>query len=170
MARRLHLSANQTAAVACIGGIVAASAYLIEFPMSAARAHGHHGAFWPWAVIMFTLLIGGGAIALLACLDLESGVAAQRWSDSDIDRLRALFNSRLFKALGIGLFIGAVALFIVPHTIPSMHNSPSGWSLYFLGLILLQLRNATRLKPESAERQPTWESLRPLQSSHWGER
>jgi len=170
MARSIHLSANQTAALACIGACVAGSAYLIEFPLSAARAHGHHGAFWPWALTMFALLIGGGAVALLAVLDLESGIAAQRWNDSEIERLRAVCSSRLYTALSIAVFIGAVALFISSLAIAPMHNHSLGWALYFPGLILLQLRNATRLKPESAVRQPTWESLRPLQSSHWGER
>ncbi len=117
---------------------------------------------------MFILFIVGAAVVFLAVLDLESGIAAQRWSEPDIERLRSLFNSRPYKALSIGLIVIFIGFFAL--TVHSSHMNQSFWSFWLLIQTLLQLRNATRLKPENAERKPTWENLRPLQSNHWGER
>ena len=167
MARRINLSAAQlsamqTATLSCIGGLIAASGFLAEFPTTAHR-HVHDGAFWFWVWTTFTLMVGGYALAIIAGSDIQNGIAAQRWPDSEISRLRKLLNSPIANALTIAFLVGlVVALF-------GQRYRPIFWSFFALNQTLLHLRNSTR-EPPTKTPGPTWTNLAPLQSQHWGER
>ena len=168
MARRIdlsaaHLSAMQTAALACAGGLIAACGTLVEFPV-AVHKHGHHGTIWPWAVAMMTLFIGGYAVMLFAAVDLESGIAAERWPDREIERVRSLLKSRTVIFLSFAFFIGLLLTFA------TQRYRPLGWGLFALGQTLYQLQIRTREPSSNTPAQPTWTNLAPLQSQHWGER
>ncbi len=113
------------------------------------------------------LLLPGIVIALRALSLLNEGVRLERWSDAQLDAVRAQVQRPLWTAVSGCLFV-LVALswiFARRHSVLS-----TAWLFLWLPLNLISsLRTAVR-KPIARERRPVdWTPSKPLHSEHWGE-
>jgi hypothetical protein len=169
-----HLSAKQTALLGLCGGLISAVGCLAELPLHAAKLHHPNTAFWLWAATGFALMLLGFAIAMFARSELESGIANDRWPDTEVESLRNLVRAPVAMAIPFALFIAMVGLILI-----SRRNTPIFWACFILIQTFTQLSYATRRPPETPSRwlstsTARWpdeiSSLAPIQSQHWGNR
>jgi hypothetical protein len=134
MKRSFDLSAAQLAAVSGLGGLIAASSFLVlDNPWIGPTHHTRHfSALFSLGLVM---LVAGGVLALRSATNLESGIANERWPEAQIDSLRKLSRSRAATILTFALLIGFAALSLF-----TQRFSPIGWSLFLLSITLNALR------------------------------
>jgi hypothetical protein len=111
----------------------------------------------------------GVVISLFAASDLENGIAAERWSQSEIDTVRNFFMSRWTMVITIGIFI--VGLIVSVLFLFRVWNHPNhlGFAFLFMGQTFVGLLRAVK-QPLLASPKPRLNSSAPLQSQHWGGR
>jgi hypothetical protein len=167
MERSLHLSAAQTALLAASGGLVSALGFLT---MYLAPGKGHHHS-WPFVVIVATnlcMVVGGYAISFKAEVSLASGIANGRWSEEDVESIRAKLSGPLWTGL-TGLLLGVALFILFAQALRNWHSQPLPWAFIVLGQSLTRLRGAVR-KPRPSKPGLSWRTLAPIRSEHWGER
>jgi len=168
MRRVLHLSAKQTAGLCVLGGLVAAVGFLLETLARATSVHHpHSNASYLWIAAVLTTDVLGIILALYAYSSLENGIVTARWSDQEIESLRAIVNSRPFNFLNIALLALMVASLVMG--VLSPHRYPIFWAIFILSQSINWMRNAIRRQASNANPQPKWSNLSPLTSDHWGQ-
>jgi hypothetical protein len=164
-----RLSAKQMAAVSGLGGVLAASGFLLPSPRYVATPHPYYP-LWVWATLMFGFLVGGTAVSLVADAKLKEGIGNERWSGDEVDSLRALMGSPLWNllvgALLLGSLLGMIFLF------PAPHHRFGGvtYALMIAGQTVARLTWVGRKPPVDGPRGPVWQGFSPIRSEHWGER
>jgi MFS family permease len=167
MGRCLPLSATQTALLAASGGPVSALGFLTLY-LAPGKGHHHSWSFFAILAMGLGLVVCGYVISFKAEESLASGIANERWNGQDVESIRAKLSGSLFT-VSIGLLLGAGLCVLVAQMFRNWHSQPLAWVFLVLVQGLTRLRSAA-LPPRASSSGPTWTTLAPIRSDHWGER
>ena len=157
----MKLSARRTAAMIPLGGLVAASGFLL-LPLMRPPRHEPLGGI---AAITFGVLLMGFLISRAGDKRLQRGIIREQWSQTEMDALRGLVISPRFAAVQCVLVL-AFAISILT----TARSRPYGWAIFMLIQSLNYLRIQLQTTSPAMPYQTTWSGLQPLHSQHWGQR
>lgn len=161
--RSLNLSAAQTAIAVGVGNFMICGCFLL---LGLPREHYAHR-FHPFGLIGTSLiLVAVGFFISLRCeSDLKEGIANQRWDSAEIERIRNVFQSGLWKAFSIGLIVAAVVVMCVV----GLHHPALSWIFLVPSMTSSRLTMMTK-RPRTPKPPIDWRSFGPVRSDHWGQR
>ena len=159
---KLSLSDSPTklAVLAALGGPIACAPPLLLRPLN------HSWLFGPYMLFCIVVASVCTILPFKFVTDLRHGVEDERWTEAQLEPLRALFQSRYYTALSVGLFVA----FVIVEFALKQRSLGLGWTcLFFVEMILSQLRFALKRPPSSI--QPNqWHNSAPIHSDQWGRR
>ncbi len=159
---KLSLSDSPTklAVLAALGGPVACGLPLLV------PALNHSWLFGPYMLFCIVAAGVGSILPFKFVIDLRHGIEDERWTEAQLEPLRALFQSRYYAALSVGLF---VAFLFVQFSL-KQDSLGLGWAgLGFVEIILSQLHLALK-RPPSPTPPDQWHHSGPINSEHRGKR
>ncbi len=126
---KLSLSDSPTklAVLAALGGPTACALALLPGPLN------HSWLFSPCLLLCIVVAPVCAILPFKFVTDLRHGVEDERWTEAQLEPLRALLQSRYYTALSVGLF---VAFVIVEFALKQRSLGLGGVCLFFLGMIL----------------------------------
>jgi hypothetical protein len=158
------LSAKQMAAVSGLGGLIAASGFLLPSARHMSPPKAYYP-IWLWTVLMFGFLLVGFGISLLAESKLKEGIGNERWSQDEVVSLRAVLESPWWGGLAIACLAASCVIFAAFYA----HRNV-GYALMLAGQSISRLGIALRRPRDVQPGGTVWQSLSPIRSEHWGER
>jgi hypothetical protein len=125
----------------------------------------HSWLFGPYLLFCIVVVPVCTILPLKFVTDLRHGVENERWTEAQLEPLRALSQSRYYTALSVGLFVA----FVIFEFALKQRSLGLGACLFFLEMILSQLRFALK-RPPSSTPPNEWRDSSPIHSDQWGQR
>lgn len=145
-------------AVALFGALVTGGTFLLISPLIR-FCHGH-GLSEIISVLAVMCLFGGGFyLALNAESELTNGIAAERWTASQLAPIRKVFGSRYIMAASLALIAVGFILFLT-----NLRRSDRLWPFLLLSMSLSRIFAALK-EPRP---RPDSRTYTPIQSDNWG--
>jgi hypothetical protein len=160
MKPRLSDSPTKLAVLAALGGPIACALPLLLGPLN------HSWLFGPYMLFCIVVASVCAILPLKFVTDLRHGVEDERWTEAQLEPLRALLQSRYYTALSVAPL---VAFFIFEFATKQSSLGLGGACLFFLEIILYQLRFALK-RPPSSTPPNQWRNSSPVHSDHSGHR
>ncbi len=132
--------------------------------------HRHNGPQLTFNLLLgstFAIIVIGTLASLFIEQEMKNGIAAERWPDYTIERLRKFLAHPAFTVLRLVLFVAAILCIVV--TFP--RNSIWFWAIFWPELSISRIRGlAHPERPGTSNRlfSPD-EPPKPLHSDHWGD-
>jgi hypothetical protein len=140
MKPRLSDSPTKLAVLAALGGPIAFALPLLLGPLN------HSWLFGPYMLFCIVVASVCTILPFKFVTDLRHGVEEERWTEAQLQPLRALLQSRSYAALSVGLFVA----FVIFEFTLKQRSPDLGWAcLFFLEMILSQLHFALKRPPSS---------------------
>lgn len=160
MKRRLPNSPARLPLLALLSCLIAPVPFLLPWSWL-----NHSWLFGPCLIFCCVVPPACAILPLKFVTDLRHGVENERWTDAQLEPLRAYMESRYYTALSIGLLVAYdICLFLFHQRFEVI----GGVSLFYY-FLLFQFRLALR-RPPSSTQPDQWHNAAPIHSDHRGNR
>lgn len=151
------------ALLSVLGSLIACSVFL-ALPLFSSRMH-HSRLLGGYLVFCLAVFVGATIFSLTSVGTIKQGIENQRWTEAQIEPLRAHLESPYYTALSIGLLVPfAIFEFVLQKRFGGL-----GWGCFLLSQTISQLRIALK-RPRSSNPPIDWHKFTPIHSDHWGSR
>ena len=161
MKLRLPSTPAKLTLVALFGGLMTAAPFLTLLSL-----HTHHpGSGASLARFVFAFLVPmplGFYLAFRAEGDIKNGIAAERWTTSQLAPIRKVFGSRYI--IGVGLVLIAAGLILL---LMNPRHSQVAWPFILASQSLTRIFGALK-EPRTSVPPPDWRNYDPIHSDQWG--
>jgi hypothetical protein len=149
--------------IALFGGLMTAAPLLTL--LSLRTHHLSSAASLAWFLFAFLVPMAlGFYLAFRAEGDLRNGIAAERWTTTQLTPIRRIFGSRHIIGVGLGLIaVGIILLLMNPR------HSEVVWPFILLSQSLTRIFGALK-EPRPSTPPPDWRNFTPIHSDQWGQR
>ena len=163
MKPRLPNSPAKLVAIALFGAFMTAAPLLLLWLRR--TYHPGSGASLVAVILAFLLLMAAGFyVSFRAEAGLTNGIAAERWTASQLAPIRKVFCSRYIIAVGLGLIAVGFILWLM-----NPRHSEVIWPFILVSQSLTRIFGALK-EPRPSSPRPGWRDLTPIHSDHWGQR